>query len=193
MKKKIFLITLAACLIVLSIAGTSLAYFTDTDAKTNVFTAGNVDITLTYDEYDDADAKLFPGQTYDNAATIKNVGSESAYVGAIIELTVPTGTDFNTVSAIFDGLNANTVKYVATATGFTVYVVVESELASGGTVDIFTEMSIPADWDNAKMAAFNSLTVNVTAYATQTVGFTSAEEALTTAFNTTAWADYPNA
>ena len=52
MKKKIFLFTLAACLIILSIAGSSLAYFTDTDAKTNVFTAGNVDITLKYEATD---------------------------------------------------------------------------------------------------------------------------------------------
>ena len=46
MKKKIFGITLAVCLIVLSIASTTMAYFTDTDTKTNVFTAGNVDIML---------------------------------------------------------------------------------------------------------------------------------------------------
>ena len=44
MKKKILMITVAALLIILSIAGTSMAYFTDTDEKTNTFTAGKVDI-----------------------------------------------------------------------------------------------------------------------------------------------------
>ena len=46
MKKKIIAISLVVCLAVIAIAGTSLAYFTDTDDATNVFTAGKVDITL---------------------------------------------------------------------------------------------------------------------------------------------------
>ena len=100
MKKKIFMMTLAACLIVLSIVGTSLAYFTDTDAKTNVFTAGNVDIELTYDE---TDTRLYPGQTYEKVATIENVGTENAYVGLIIEVVTNGSSTFNleTIQNVF--------------------------------------------------------------------------------------------
>ena len=196
MKKKIFMITLAACLIILSIASTSLAYFTDTDAKSNVFTVGNVGITLTYNAYTTDDAKrLYPGQTYDNPATIKNDGSEEAYVGAIIKLTVPQGTSFDTVSSIFTGLSDNTnktIKYVPTSTGYTVYVVVKAALAIGDTANIFTDMAIPAAWGNEEMAVLKNFNVNITAYATQTVGFSDATVALKTAFDNNGWANYPN-
>ena len=192
MKKKIFMITLAACLIILSIASTSLAYFTDTDAKSNVFTAGNVGITLTYDAYTGDAARLYPGQTYGKPATITNDGTENAYVGAIIKLTVPQGTSFETVSSIFTGLSSNTIKYVPTETGYTVYVVVEAPLATEATANIFTNMAIPATWGNAEMAVLSNFNVNITAYATQTVGFNNAAEALKTAFADNGWANYPN-
>ena len=194
MKKKIFMITLAACLIILSIASTSLAYFTDTDAKSNVFTAGNVGITLTYDTYTVDAARLYPGQTYGNPATIKNDGTEKAYVGAIINLTVPEGTSFDKVSSIFTDLSKdpNIIKHVQTATGYTVYVVVDAELGIGATANIFTNMTIPATWGNAEMAVLSNFNVNITAYATQTVGFTNATEALKAAFADNGWANYPN-
>ena len=201
MKKKIFMITLAACLLVLSIAGSSYAYFTDTDAKSTVFTAGNVDITLTYNE---PAGKFFPGQEYTNInASIANVGSEDAYVGAIIEL---SKTDLNTIltaagendnvpaaiATVFKGINAHTVKYVETAGACKIFVVVEAAKAKDTTANIFTSVAIPADWDNTQMAVFNGMNVKVTAYATQTVGFNDAAQALTTAFPAAdAWGAYP--
>ena len=222
MKKKIFLIALAACLITLSIAGTSLAYFTDTDAKTNVFTAGNVDITLTYNKAADATTgNFYPGQEYTGVnASIANTGSENAYIGAIIKLArtdtgvnanaegnesvnisdifAPTKDDEDNIPAaikdVFVGLEGTgrTVKYVATTDGYTIYVIVEASVAKDGTADIFTKLDIPDEWDNAQMKVFNGLTVTVTAYATQTVGFANATKALTTAFSATKhWGGYP--
>lgn len=217
MKKKIFLIALAACLITLSIAGTSLAYFTDTDAKSTVFTAGNVEITLTHNG---PVGNLFPGQTYENIeASIKNVGSETAYIGAIIKLArtdagesaiadgnesvnisdifAPAKGEKNIPAAIKDvfvGLEGDgrTVKYVATTDGYTIYVIVEASVAKDGTADIFTDLDIPDEWDNAQMKVFNGLTVTVTAYATQTVGFNNATQALTKAFPAAEhWGGYP--
>lgn len=44
MKKKIFAIAIVAALAVTAVAGASLAYFTDTDKDTNVFTVGKVEI-----------------------------------------------------------------------------------------------------------------------------------------------------
>ena len=183
MKKKIFMMTLAACLIVLSIVGTSLAYFTDTDAKTNVFTAGNVDIELTYDV---TDTRLYPGQTYDEVATIKNVGTENAYVGLIIEVVTNDSSTFNweTIEGVFTVSGANmTVEYAKTAERYAIYAVFDAALTTteGDKATLTTNMAIPAAW-NAEMAAFNTLTVKVTAYATQTVGFNNAEEALTASF-----------
>lgn len=50
-KKKIVSLCLAAVLVVMAIAGATVAYFTDTDAKDNTFTVGNVKIELLESQY----------------------------------------------------------------------------------------------------------------------------------------------
>lgn len=198
MKKKIFMFALAACLIILSIAGSSLAYFTDTDDATTVFTAGNVNIELSFADL--SNTKLFPGQEYDCPAVITLAGdSEDAYVGAVITI---LGTNLDTVlvpesdtaipaaiKAIFAGLEADgfIVKYNTIVGGYEIYVVQNAPLANSGTntTTIFSKVAIPAKWDHAQMNTFKTATVSVTAYATQTVGFNSAVEALNAAFGWT--------
>ena len=69
MEKKIVTSCLVVALLVVGIVGASLAYFTDKDAKTNVFTVGKVNITLN-EKFDENNAKLLPGSSYYNA--IKN-------------------------------------------------------------------------------------------------------------------------
>ena len=44
MKRKIVTVCLAAVLVIIAVAGASLAYLTDTDERTNTFTVGDVDI-----------------------------------------------------------------------------------------------------------------------------------------------------
>lgn len=89
MTKKIVTLALAAVLVVMSVAGATLAYLTDTDAKDNVFTVGKVDITLV-ENFED-NAKLLPATGSAQAGTLKNGvtkevdvkledGSEDAYV-----------------------------------------------------------------------------------------------------------------
>ena len=193
-RKKIFMLAIAACLLVLSIAGTSLAYFTDTDAKTNVFTSGNVDITL---DYNNADTRLYPGQTYtDKAASIKNVGTEEAYVGAIIDITLPTGIvnplTADQIAVIFTNLNTNTtVKYETITGGYRIYCVVANKLSTTdgqNTAKIFDSISIPAAWGHAEVS--NLEEIKITGYAVQTVGFDDAVSALKAAFPV--WTSYPN-
>ena len=58
MKKKIVTCCLVAALLVIGVIGASLAYFTDKDAKDNVFTTGNVDISL--QENFEQNSKLLP-------------------------------------------------------------------------------------------------------------------------------------
>lgn len=50
-KKKIVSLCLAAVLVVMAIAGATVAYFTDTDNETNTFTVGNVKIDLLESQY----------------------------------------------------------------------------------------------------------------------------------------------
>ena len=92
MKKKIFSITLAVCLLVLSIASTTLAYFTDVKEKTNVYTSGNVTIelsesALSYTNSDSDSGYIYPGKKISGKATVTNVGTEKAYVGLVVTLT----------------------------------------------------------------------------------------------------------
>lgn len=201
MKKKIFMFTLVACLVILSIAGSSLAYFTDVKDATTTFTAGNVYIDLTVTNPGE---NLFPGQTYTNTATIKNTGTENAYVGAIITI---TGTDIGTVLStssdadkipvaiqeLFVGLGADgyTVKYVAETNSYKVYVVKTDAIAANAEANLFTQINIPAQWNNAEMKTFVDANISVVAYAVQEEGFADAVTALKTAFANSGWENYP--
>lgn len=87
MNKKKLIAMLACMLLIVAIAvGGTLAYFNDTDSKTNVFTFGNIDIEL---EEDFPEDELMPGEN--NAlvkkVTVKNVGPNDAYMWA--EMWIP--------------------------------------------------------------------------------------------------------
>ena len=61
MKKKSILLAATAVMLVCAMSiGGMLAYFTDTDEKTNTFTVGKVDITLTVPEWNEDEASLIP-------------------------------------------------------------------------------------------------------------------------------------
>ncbi len=92
MKKKILTIAIAL-ICALLVVGSSLAYFTDTDAKKNTFEVGNVEIELIESFGDDnpqTPEKLIPATgsaqagTLQNGikkeVTVKNIGTEDAYV-----------------------------------------------------------------------------------------------------------------
>lgn len=100
MKRKIVTVCLAAVLVIIAVAGASLAYLTDTDERTNTFTVGDVDITLVeqrkgangLESYGEGSYKLKPGKSNDGNAvskivTVKNNGTEDAYVW--VELRIP--------------------------------------------------------------------------------------------------------
>ena len=67
MKKKILALSIVLCLAVTAIAGATLAYFTDEDEATNVFTSGKVDITLNENF---GDQELIPGVQEDENTTL---------------------------------------------------------------------------------------------------------------------------
>ena len=162
MKKKILAIVLCIAMLAIAIVGGTMAYFTDTKAVQNTFTVGNVAITLTeaavkldnertsdtYGDWlkDDSKpraetgvdyGKLYPGQTIYKDPTIKNTGSEDAYVAA--KVTVTSDGDIHSyknddgtytymlgVAQEYDNININV-------------------LASGGMV---SEQSAEKTWNN---------------------------------------------
>lgn len=79
-KRKILMLAMSLCMVAILAVGGTLAYFTDTDSKTNTFTIGNVDITLNED-FDENNAKLMPGIDINKDVTITlEEGSEEAWV-----------------------------------------------------------------------------------------------------------------
>ena len=66
MKKKILAMCLCVAMLAIAIVGGTLAYFTDTDAETNVFVVGNVDIDLIESRLHRVNAGVANGQTSDS-------------------------------------------------------------------------------------------------------------------------------
>ena len=116
MKKKIVALCLVVCLAAVAIIGGTLAYVTDTDKETNTFAVGNVKIDLIEQERGKdgslqnftQDKKLYPivgsaqgekdnygmptAKNYvDKMVTIKNTGSEKAYIRAYFA--IPSALD----------------------------------------------------------------------------------------------------
>lgn len=68
-------------LMFLLLVGSTMAYLTDMDSKTNVFTFGNVNIELTEPHWVPADGlNIIPGQVLPKDPKITNTGSTNAYV-----------------------------------------------------------------------------------------------------------------
>ena len=92
----------AAILLFMFVIGGAIAYFTDTDQKTNTFTIGGVDITLTEAGWDalpdtndndipDAAEDMMPGESVTKDPLINNVSIKNdAYVFAKVEVPCTT-------------------------------------------------------------------------------------------------------
>lgn len=101
MKKKKTILAALVLLLVVAVGGT-IAYFTDTDTKTNTFTIGNVDISLTEDGWDaladannndipDVAEDMMPGESVTKDPTINNLSTKNpAYVFAKVEVPCTT-------------------------------------------------------------------------------------------------------
>ena len=97
MKKKIVAFAMVFALAAVAVVGGSLAYFTDTDAKENTFTVGNVKIALIEQQNGDNelvgfenDKQLMPGaeNAVDKIVSVKNTGGNDAYIR--VKITVPS-------------------------------------------------------------------------------------------------------
>jgi len=193
MKKKILkvlaIVGCAAILIAGSIAGT-FAYLTSlTGTVTNTFTAGNVKITLdeakvtVYGEKDGDtrvqtnEYKLIPGHSYLKDPTIHVAAdSEDCWLFVKVE---------NGLSGI-EATGDTTIASQLLAKGWTlvegnVYAY-NTEVSAGTDIKVFDSFKISG---NADVSGYTSATINVTAYAVQADGFTTAAAAWAAA--STSW------
>ena len=97
MKKKLLAFAMVFALAAVAVVGGSLAYFTDTDAKENTFTVGNVKIALIEQQNGDNelvdfenDKQLMPGaeNAVDKIVSVENTGGNDAYIR--VKITVPS-------------------------------------------------------------------------------------------------------
>ena len=185
MKKKLMAIALAVCVVAVLAAGASLAYFTDkTETADNVFTMGNVKITL--DETDltkDDDSRTAEGNTYENLypgmemvkdPTVHNTGRNGAWVRVIVR--VANGAAFmdqfkdtqygqSPLEGLTHGLGAGwqiTASTKDTATNDMVYTIVYNTVLKPGesTPAVFKKLYIPATFGNGEMAAITYTNAN---------------------------------
>ena len=182
MKKKIISLCLVAALAVVAIAGTSLAYFTDKDAKTNTFTLGNVDIELNEENWA-APTAAVPDVKYDKDPVVTNIGENDAWIRVDVTLSDAAAftaaaekhniTDLATIFAGHDEEKwtlAGTPVYDDEANTLTYSYYYNTVLAVGESTEaLFTSVTIPAEFDNEDMKEIRAdFTIDVTAHAIQT-------------------------
>ena len=132
MKKKLTLVVTCIVLVAAMVIGGTLAYFTDTDNATNTFAVGNVSIDLIEQQRDGnggltdfkQNKKLYPivgsaqgekdeygmpiAKNYvDKMVTIKNTGSEKAYIRAYFAIPSALDDGYETFNAGMNVLHFN--------------------------------------------------------------------------------------
>lgn len=182
MKKKIISLCLVAALAVVAIAGTSLAYFTDKDAKTNTFTLGNVDIELNEENWA-APTAAVPDVEYAKDPVVTNIGENDAWIR--VDVTLSDAAAFTAAAAKHQITDLATIfaghdETKWTLAGEPVYNNENDTLTYSyyyntvlavdkSTEPLFTSVTIPAVFDNDDMKEIGAdFTIDVTAHAIQT-------------------------
>lgn len=194
--KKILLLVLCAALLVSASVMGTLAYLTSTAKVTNTFTVGSVNITMdeakvneygqklnandgVWVENEDLAArvsgsntyKLIPGHTYVKDPTIHVAqGSEACYV--FVKVTNQVGTTIIDVDSL---LRANNWVHLEGNIWYQVDAV--DARATAKDVVVFKEFTIDPNATAATLASVPGSLIEVTAYAIQADGFTSATAA----------------
>ena len=177
-------IAVAVVLLLILLIGGMLAYFTDTDTKTNVFTiGGNVEISLN-EVWTPADGKnVHPGATVDKKPSIKN-DSTTTPAFVFMEVIVPcyksnptTGTvdtplfSFTTkagwakISESEINLTTQTKKYVYAYGNGTNMTSLSAEATTG---TLFDSVSVPNTLTEAQAATVTSPNIVINGYGIQT-------------------------
>ena len=196
MKKNKKLLVLVALFLAVFAVGGTLAYLTDTtETKTNTFTFGKVDITLTEPNWNTTTAgDIVPGQQVAKDPTITvESDSKNAYVFA--KVTLPTGTVGTQSDQPLFAIDALGTGWVEVTTGVTLGA--NEHLYAYGTASamtsvaknttlpaVFTSVTANAGLTEANITALTtpsarSANIVVTAYAIQAEGLSNNGAAIT--------------
>lgn len=160
--------------------GATLAYFTDTEAVTNVVTMGHVDITLTEPSFDKADgtqdniiSNVMPNTEIPKDPTVTvSTGSENAYVRVKLDIEATEVEGVEDEEALVLGLLDLDTENWFFSDGYYYY---QSVMEEGDTATLFTKVTIPEDWGN-EFAKFG-FDITVSAEAIQADNFTPTRNA----------------
>lgn len=195
MKKKVTAIALAVCILAVAVIGATMAYFTDTDSKTNTFTFGKVDIDLTEDSTDANGAVkgvistgggitypgVLPGLVYSKVPTV-TVKNDSLDAWVIITATVPTVYDWDGLfNDSIDTANFTKDKKIV-GENTVYYFYANAAVTAGSSVTPFTEVKINPALTQNDVQNLPTFNVVVNAYGIQKEGFDNAQEAFAKAF-----------
>ena len=186
-KDKLFLA--AVVLLLLLVGGGAIAYFTDTDTKTNTFTIGNVDITLSEEHWSttdsnnnnipDAAENIAPGVSVAKDPVITNVSATApAYVYAKVEIpctTDATPEEIFTLNTIGSGWNLMTDGACTSGVATKVYnygtsSAMTSLAAGSATPAVFSSVSLNSSITGSETGLSGNKNVVVTGYGIQTNG-----------------------
>lgn len=192
--KKYKTIIAVVIMVLVFIVGGAVAFFTDTDTKTNVFTVGNVDITLTEPNWDDTDTNsdgvpdaaegLMPGDSVNKDPLITNTGSSDAYVFTKVE--IPCTSDASAEEIFTYTINSGWYLMTngsctnGTATKIYAYgsssamTALPSTSGSNTTPTLFDTISLNSTIDGTETGLGGNKSVVVTGYGVQTTGLGSA-------------------
>lgn len=171
MRRKILALTLCVAMLAIAIVGGSLAYFFDSDAKTNTFTVGNVSIVLTEPNWDKTGAAeaadVYPGEALAKDPTVTNDGKNPCFVRISVTNLDQFAAEFNGAQIVYRTDYVDNVlgtDWVKADDGYFYY---SKVLNPGETTDaLFDQIVIPKELIN------NTATkdIVVTAYAVQAQG-----------------------
>lgn len=198
MNKKKIIIASLVLLLVFAVGG-AIAYFTDSEEKTNTFTIGNVDISLTeanwsltddnHNDVPDAAENVVPGQSIPKDPVIKNESTTNpAYVFAKVEVPCTTATSpatpveifsYTPVNAAWTELSSAAVACTSGGTATHVYYygtnnTLSSLAANTAAPALFTSITVSSQVTGATSEGLTGAkNVVVTGYGIQTNGLAS--------------------
>ena len=172
-KKIVALLLVVAMTASIAVAGT-LAYLTDRDSKTNVFTVGNVSIEL--EEEFEQGSELVPGVDVKKEAKITNTGANDAYVW--MTLAVPAALD-NIGTGGANGSNENVLHWNVPGAFWEGYhnnqQYINSAIAAGYLPAGSTGVAADKTWNvNDKVAVQKDVEINGVKYNVYTLLYNSA-------------------
>lgn len=179
-RKKIGLAIATTALTGALVVGGTLAYFTDNDSASNVFTMGKVDIDVVESSDDDKMTNITEeGITYDNvvpgdeiekiADVTVDEDSENAYIRVAIEAVSDDASLSEHMKELTNNIKAQVAATENWSLGDDGYLYYAPIVKASEKINIFKTVTIPKTWGNE--IAGKEFKINITAYAVQADNF----------------------